>query len=126
MGHWKSEYDRWVDMLAGLNSGPGKANVAWNSALLYDMIATQPVVYEFPQIAVPTTLFIGTGDTTAPGSDGAPEAVRKTFGNYKQPGRDAVKAIPHVTLIEFDGLGHAPQMEGPEKFHRLLLEALAK
>lgn len=125
-GRWKPEYDRWVDMLAGLNSGPGKAKVAWNSALIYDMIATQPVVYEFPQIAVPATLFIGTGDTTAPGSDGAPEAVRKTLGNYKRLGKEAANTIQHATLVELDGLGHAPQMEEPEKFHRLLLDALAR
>lgn len=46
-GQWKPEYDRWVNMLAGLNNGDGKKQVAWNSALLYDMIYTQPVVYEF-------------------------------------------------------------------------------
>ena len=31
-GEWKPEYERWVTMLAGLNNGPGKARVAWNSA----------------------------------------------------------------------------------------------
>lgn len=41
VGRWKPEYERWVDMLAGLNSGPGHAQVAWNSALIYDMIFTQ-------------------------------------------------------------------------------------
>ena len=46
-GNWKPEYDRWVDMLAGLNNGPGHRPVAWNSALIYDMIFTQPVYYEF-------------------------------------------------------------------------------
>ncbi len=40
-GRWKPEYDRWVDMLAGLNKGPGHTLVAWNSALIYDMIFTQ-------------------------------------------------------------------------------------
>jgi pimeloyl-ACP methyl ester carboxylesterase len=46
-GRWKPEFDRWVDMLAGLSNGPGKTQVAWNSALIYDMIFTQPVYYEF-------------------------------------------------------------------------------
>ena len=43
-GTWKPEFERWVQMLAGLYRGPGKDIVAWNSALLYDMIYTQPVV----------------------------------------------------------------------------------
>ena len=36
-GHWSQQYEPWVQMYAGLNSGPGKQLVAWNSALIYDM-----------------------------------------------------------------------------------------
>ena len=64
-GRWKADFERWVDMLAGLNKGPGHTLVAWNSALIYDMIFTQPVVYEFPLLKVPTTLMLGDADTTA-------------------------------------------------------------
>lgn len=124
MGNWKPEYDKWVDMLAGLSNGPGKERVAWNSALLYDMIATQPVVYEFKDLRVPTTLFIGTGDTTAPGSDTAPPEVKKAVGNYQVLGKEAAKQIPGATLVEFDGMGHAPQMEDPARFHEALLKDL--
>jgi len=35
VNRWKPEYERWVDMLAGLNQGPGHELVAWNSALSY-------------------------------------------------------------------------------------------
>src|SRR5437879_12589732 len=45
-GQWRAEYDRWVEMLAGMYRGPGKELVAWDSALLYDMIYSQPVLYE--------------------------------------------------------------------------------
>ena len=54
VGRWRPEFDKWVEMLAGLNSGPGHESVAWNSALIYDMIFTQPVIYEFPNLKVPT------------------------------------------------------------------------
>lgn len=77
VGQWKPEYERWVDMLAGLQQGPGRELVARNSALIYDMIQTQPVVYEFPQLKVPTVLMIGTRDTTAIGSDVAPPDLRR-------------------------------------------------
>ena len=46
-GTWDPKYERWVQMLAGMYRGPGRDIVAWNSALLYDMIYTQPVFYEF-------------------------------------------------------------------------------
>ena len=56
-------------MYAGLNRGPDKELVAWNSALLYDMIYTQPVFYELENISVPRLLMIGDKDNTAIGKD---------------------------------------------------------
>lgn len=123
-GQWKSEYERWVDMLAGLNAGAGHERVAWNSALIYDMIFTQPVYYEFPKIQVPTVLFIGTSDTTAIGSDIASPEVKKEIGNYAVLGKQAAQRIPHAKLVEFAHMGHAPQMQDPEKFHHALLAEL--
>lgn len=82
-GRWKPEYDRWVDMLAGLNNGPGHRLVAWNSALIYDMIFTQPVYYEFKDLQTPTTLMIGTADTTAIGSDIARRRSRPRSGTTR-------------------------------------------
>jgi pimeloyl-ACP methyl ester carboxylesterase len=117
---------RWVDMLAGLSKGPGKTQVAWNSALIYDMIYTQPVVYEFPLLKVPTSLIIGDADNTAIGSDIAPPAVKAKIGKYEVLGKQAVKQIPNGHLVEFKGMGHAPQMEDPAAFHRALLEELSR
>jgi hypothetical protein len=80
-GHWRDEYEIWVQMLAGLNRGPGKERVARNSALIYDMNFTQPVFYEFENLAVPTLLIVGDKDNTAIGKDFAPPAVRATLGD---------------------------------------------
>lgn len=125
-GHWKPEYDRWVDMLAGLNSGPGHKVVAWNSALIYDMIFTQPVFYELPNLKVPTLLMIGDADTTAIGSDIASPQVKARIGHYDVLGKQAAKLIPGARLIEFPGKGHAPQMEDPAGFNKILVEALSR
>lgn len=124
-GRWKPEYERWVQMLVGLNRGPGHAAVAWNSALIYDMIFTQPVVYEFKHLQMPTLLLIGDADTTAIGSDVAPPEVKARLGHYKVLGKQVIKDIPQGTLVEFPGLGHAPQIEAPERFHQALLKWLA-
>jgi pimeloyl-ACP methyl ester carboxylesterase len=126
VGRWKPEYERWVDMLAGLNQGPGQKVVAWNSALIYDMIFTQPVVYEFPLLKMPTLLMIGDADTTAIGSDLAPPEVRARIGRYTVLGKEVVKRIPQGRLIEFPGFGHAPQVEDPVRFHQALLGALLR
>jgi len=125
VNQWKPEYESWVQMLAGLNRGPGKQRVAWNSALLYDMIYTQPVVYELPLLTMPVLLMIGTKDTTAIGKDAAPAELRPKLGNYAELGKRAAKAIPHATLVEFGEMGHAPQMQDPAAFHAALLKGLA-
>ena len=125
-GNWKPEYDRWVDMLAGLNKGPGHKRVAWNSALIYDMIFTQPVFYELPALKVPTVLLIGDADTTAIGSDIASPEVKARIGDYTVLGKQAAKLIPGATLVEFPGMGHAPQMEDPPGFNKVLIEQLKR
>jgi pimeloyl-ACP methyl ester carboxylesterase len=124
-GQWQPQYERWVDMLAGLNAGPGRELVAFNSAAIYDMIYTQPVIYEFPLISVPTVLMIGDKDTTAIGKDLASPAVRDTLGHYPELGKHAAGLIPHCKLIEFPELGHAPMIQDPAAFHKALLEGLS-
>ncbi len=122
---WEPEYEKWVQMLAGMFRGPGKEIVAWNSALHYDMIYTQPVVYEFPRLKVPTLLLIGLKDTTAIGKNMAPPAVREQLGNYPALATRTARAIPKSTLVSFPELGHAPQMQAPDRFHKALLQGLA-
>jgi pimeloyl-ACP methyl ester carboxylesterase len=112
-------------MLAGMYRGPGKQQVAWDSALLYDMIYTQPVVYELGNLKMPTLLLIGQKDTTAIGKDVAPPDVRAKIGRYPELGKAAARAIPHATLVEFAELGHAPQMQDPAAFHKALLDGLS-
>jgi pimeloyl-ACP methyl ester carboxylesterase len=122
---WDPSYEKWVQMLAGMYRGPGRAAVAQSSARLYDMIATQPVFYEFEQIAPPTLLFVGDKDTTAIAKDTAPPEIRKTLGNYPVLGKEAAKRIPHAQLIEFPDLGHSPMIQAPDRFHKALLAWLA-
>ncbi|MDR3384856.1 alpha/beta fold hydrolase [Cupriavidus basilensis] len=125
VGTWRPEYEPWVQMLAGMNRGPGKQQVAWNSALIYDMIFTQPVVYELGALKTPTLLLIGDKDTTAIAKDAAPPEVRAKVGNYPVLAQRTLKALPNARLVEFPALGHAPQMQDPNAFHKALLDGLA-
>lgn len=123
-GQWKPEYDRWVEMNAGMYQGAGRDRIAWIGALTHEMIYSQPVVYEFPKIAVPTTLMIGQTDRTAPGANRAAPDVAKRLGDYAALGGKAAAAIPGAELIAFPGRGHAPHVEAPEEFGAALLKAL--
>src|ERR1700721_2076230 len=108
-----------------LNRGHDKERVAWNSALLYDMIFTQPVFYEFEHITVPTLLIIGDKDNTAIGKDFAPPVVQATLGHYPELAKSAAMRIKGAKLVEFSELGHAPQIQDPAAFHKVLLGWLA-
>ncbi|MGH8082599.1 MAG: alpha/beta fold hydrolase, partial [Lysobacter sp.] len=123
-GQWKPEYDRWVGMLAGLYAGPGHERVAWNQALTSEMVFTQPVVHELANLRVPTALFIGQRDRTAINRDLASDELKAQLGLYPELGRRAAKTIPGAQLIEFEDLGHSPQVEAPQRFNRALLDAL--
>jgi pimeloyl-ACP methyl ester carboxylesterase len=125
VNEWRPDYEPWVQMLAGMFRGPGKEVVAWQSALLYDMIVTQPVLYEFGQIKVPTLLLIGEKDNTAIGKDLVSAEIKARLGNYPLLARRAVQAIPGAKLVLFPELGHAPQMQEPARFHRALLDGLS-
>jgi pimeloyl-ACP methyl ester carboxylesterase len=123
-GTWEPNYEQWVQMLAGMYRGPGRDLVAWNSALLYDMIYTQPVFYELDQLTMPVLLMIGDKDTTAIGKNLAPASIRPTLGNYPVLGKAAAARIPHAHLVEFPDLGHTPQIQAPDVFHKALLEGM--
>ena len=123
-GQWKPEYDRWVNMLAGMYAGEGKEIVAWNQAQTSEMLFTQPVIHEFEKISMPTLLLIGGKDRTAPGANRAPDEVAQRLGNYPELGRQAAALIPEATLVPFPELGHSPQVEAPQAFHKALLRGL--
>jgi pimeloyl-ACP methyl ester carboxylesterase len=121
---WKTDYDPWVVMQAGMYAGDGRETAAWAGALTYDMIYTQPVVYEFPNIRVPTVLIIGQRDHTAIGRDLASPDVAAKLGDYAALGKEAAARIPGAKLIPLEGLGHSPMLEAPERFYKALDEAL--
>jgi pimeloyl-ACP methyl ester carboxylesterase len=93
-------------------------------ALVDDMAFTQPVFYEFEQLTVPVLLMIGDKDTTALGKNLAPPAVRAALGNYPALAKAAASRMPKARLVEFPDLGHAPQIQAPDAFHKALLEGL--
>lgn len=122
--HWKPEYDEWVNLLAGWTLNIDYPRIAWNAALTYDMIFTQPVCYEFKNIKAPTLLIIGQRDRTALGKPLVSPEVRKTMGNYPELGRKTHEEIKNSQLVELDNVGHLPHVEAFERFIEPLVKFL--
>ncbi|AWV87952.1 alpha/beta fold hydrolase [Bradymonas sediminis] len=115
-GQWKPEYETLIDVPVGWIDGPDYDLIAWNSALTYEMIFSQPVVYEFGNISAPTLLIIGDRDRTALGKGDVSPEVRATMGLYGELGKKTAAAIPGAQLVEFEGIGHIPQFEAWDRY----------
>ena len=124
-GQWKEEYAPLLTIQQGWLRGPDYPRIAWNSALHYDMIFNQPVVYEFPDVKAPTLLIIGNRDRTALGRNRAPEEKQKELGRYDRLGDKAAEAIPDAKLVELEGIGHVPQYEAYDDYIEALTDFLA-
>lgn len=120
-GAWKPEYEELIRAQVGWTRHAEFPKVAWNSALTAEMIFTQPVVYEFPHVKVPTLLIIGLRDKTAIGKAWAPKEVATKMGDYTKLGKKAARAIPKAKLVEIKGVGHVPQTENFPAYEKALL-----
>lgn len=123
-GKWNDDFDRWAKLLAGWTLNKDYKIIAWNAALTYDMIFTQPVFYEFKNISNPTLLIIGDRDKTAIGKPLVSEEVRARMGNYKQLGKSTKDLIPNAQLVELEDVGHLPHIEAFERFIEPLIKFL--
>lgn len=114
---WKPEYDEWVYLLTGWIKAPDYPQVAMVNAKTSDMIFTQPVVYEFQNINVPTLLIIGTRDRTAIGKAGVKDtAIAAKMGQYQILGKETQQKIKGAQLAEIENVGHLPHIEVFEQF----------
>jgi pimeloyl-ACP methyl ester carboxylesterase len=114
---WKPEYDEWVYLLTGWTKAPDYPKVALVNAKTSDMIFTQPVVYEFQNLKVPTLLIIGTRDRTAIGKNNVKDPdVAAKMGQYQILGKETQKKIKGSKLVELDNVGHLPHIEVFDRF----------
>lgn len=125
-GQWKPEYDKWLDIPAGWTLNKDYHIIAKTSSLTYDMIFTQPVVYEFERLQMPVLLIIGQRDRTALGKAKAPKDVQETLGNYPALGKATAKKMKNATLAELDDVGHLPHIEAYDRFIEPLKTFLRK
>jgi pimeloyl-ACP methyl ester carboxylesterase len=123
-GTWRQEYEKWVMILARWTMNQDYSIIAWNSALTYDMIMTQPVVYEISQVQAPTLIIAGELDKTAVGKSLATGDVSKTMGNYVELAKQTAEKIKGAQFVIVPKTGHIPHLESFEIFMKHLLAFL--
>ncbi len=121
---WKPAYDYLVDIAAGVTHSADYPRWAKVYALTSVMIYEQPVVYEFKNLKVPTTVMVGTRDHTIVGKGLLSKAEQEKHGIYKELGKVTAEKIPNAKLVEFEGVGHIPHIQVYDQFMKELLKAL--
>ena len=96
------------------------------SALAYQMIYEQPVLYDYRLLQPPTLLIVGQEDHVAPLSAYASEEVRGTLGHVADLAGEVIHQVPHGALIIIPDAGHIPHIEQPRRFHQEVLSFLAQ
>ncbi|PIP89652.1 MAG: alpha/beta hydrolase [Bdellovibrionales bacterium CG12_big_fil_rev_8_21_14_0_65_38_15] len=119
-GNWKPEYEVAAAHLIGWAQGPDKQKIATVSALTYEMVFTQPVLYEFNLLSMPTLLIIGERDRTAIGKNLVSKEVGKDLGRYDLLGQKTCNKISKCEIVHLKSIGHLPQIEAYSEYIRAL------
>ncbi len=120
-GKWNDTYETLIATHIGQLKHKDYPRVAFNNALTYNPIFSEPIVYDLPQLDIPVTLIIGTRDRTGPGRAFKKPGVDYLLGQYQHLGKQVVKTLKQGQLMELDGLGHMPQFEDWERFSNVFL-----
>lgn len=121
---WKPAYDQYVTAQWQALQTPDFRTATWASALTYQMIYEQPVVYEFKSVKAKTLILIGQADRTVVGKNLLPKDVAAKHGQYPQLGRWLKGQIAGSKLVELTGVGHIPHIQTPADFQKELLRFL--
>ncbi|KAJ6010870.1 hypothetical protein N7451_002282 [Penicillium sp. IBT 35674x] len=121
---WEPAYNTWVDMLANIYAGDYGLEYSYVMALVTDALLSQPIIYQLPLLKTKTYLMVGENDMTALGKAWSSSAVAATLGHYSVIGPAAAALIPNCTFHMFPGLGHAPFLQAPQEFYKVLFSWL--
>jgi pimeloyl-ACP methyl ester carboxylesterase len=105
-----AEYPRWLRTFV-------------NSA---EMIWREPVVQEIPLLTQSVLFIEGENDHLAPGRDFAPEELRGKMGQNAELAQALAAKMPRARVEVFEGVGHLPHLEAPERFNDRVLRFLGE
>ncbi|HJW16272.1 MAG TPA: alpha/beta hydrolase [Flavisolibacter sp.] len=121
---WKEAYEPYVDAQYAALQLPDFKSATWASALTYQMIYEQPVVYELQNIRVPTLIIIGQADRTIVGKNLLNKETIQKHGQYPLLGKQLQQKIRGSKLVELKGVGHIPHVQAPTIFKEKVLDFL--
>jgi pimeloyl-ACP methyl ester carboxylesterase len=123
---WDPAYQVYSDVQTRWLQSPEAHRIGRTAAHTWLMAYEQPVVYELPLVRAPTLIVAGSKDRTAIGRNRVPAEVRARLGVYTELAPRAAAALPDGQLVMLENVGHIPHLEAADRFHRELLQFLAR
>ena len=123
---WKLEYEQYVQAQAQDLQAKDFDAIAWNNTLTYQLIYTQPVVYELKYLKMSTHLIVGSVDRTIVGKNYLSDSIKNQHGNYPALAQREKEQIPNCKLIIIPGVGHIPHVQEPAKFREAVINFLSE
>ncbi len=119
-GKWNESYEKLLTPFKGWRNSEDWKLIAWNNALTYGPIFTNPIKNHLKNLDIKLYLILGTRDRTGPGRAWKKQGVKRKLGQYQNLGRE-VKALnsSHIKLIELQELGHMPHFEDYSRFSKV-------
>jgi pimeloyl-ACP methyl ester carboxylesterase len=90
------------------------------------MVWREPVVHEIPRLGQKVLFLMGENDHLAPGRDFAPESLRAEMGRNVKLAQELAEKMRDARVVAFEGIGHLPHLEAPERFHDAVLRFLGE
>ena len=112
---WTREFENFARIRYSWTLGADWPRLAMIQTLIGQMLATDPVIQDWPHIKAPTLVF-----------GGAEDSLARTAKTFQDRMKFIADTIPNgkARLLLLPGLGHVPHMEAPDKTYPPLLAFL--
>lgn len=107
---WRDDYLEWVKVQYGLTLSGEWPRMARVRTAQMQILYEDPVVYEWQHITAKALVIGGTDDRLTP--------------DFPTQARRVAESLQNAELVLYDGVGHAPAFEIPERFHADLIRFL--
>lgn len=112
---WNDEFERYARIRYAWTLGAEWPRLAMVQTVIFQVIANDPVVYDWPRIKAPTLVF-GGADDMLPGTAAEFQTRMKYMADTIPGGKARLLLLP--------GLGHVPHLEAPDRVYPPLVAFL--
>ncbi len=122
---WKNKFGKYAEVAYRVTLNQHYSKLARVQALIYEMLYSEPVIYEIHKLAMPTLILFGEKDSVAPGKGFATKTNQKKLGNIPHLAISAARKIKNAQYKMFKDVGHVAHLEATPLFNQTVLDFIS-